>query len=220
MAKYNRTGGQETSVLFQDELKQVNTFEARGLAWWAGGNGGSDATARLLLLTDQKRIMVITESEAGSLDYADDDPYEAVVSNALGVARVGNEFVMSDGSDHLHFLSTDTLALNRTLRVANGSEPTAQLTDLEYFGGLLWAMEGGAGADTPDERLFVINPSDGALVHHVDLTPLAVHECAESCLCTNRPRASALAFDKTNSELWIAGSYWPRMVSIDILDKG
>ena len=154
-----------------------------------------------------------------------------VIRDGRGIVYASNasdaDLLVSDASAKLHLLDGNDLGdKNVTITLNENGKAlghNVQVTDMELINGYLWVLSGGPETDDEiDEELLIVNATTGNVLHRASLSSLAVRKCTPigSCLCTTRPRASAIAYDAENDEVWITGSYWPRMVSIDLLDEG
>ncbi|MBM3807770.1 MAG: glutaminyl-peptide cyclotransferase [Acidimicrobiia bacterium] len=127
-------------------------------------------------------------------------------SEGWGIAydRTGG-LVMSDGSDTLTFLDPKTLAPARTLRVRDAGRAIAQLNELEWIEGEIWANV------WLTDRIARISPSTGEVNAWVDLSSLwpAAQRPAPGDQVLN-----GIAYDRATRRIYITGKKWPRLYQI------
>ena len=114
--------------------------------------------------------------------------------------------VMSDGSDTLTFLDPKTQSVTRTIRVRDAGRPVAQLNELEWVEGEIWA-----NVWTTD-RVARISAVTGDVNAWVDLSTLWPRE-------QRQPPADVLngiAYDKATRRIFVTGKKWPRVYQIAV----
>ena len=115
--------------------------------------------------------------------------------------------VMSDGSDTLTFLDTKTLAPTRSIRVRDAGRPIAQLNELEWIDGEIWANV------WMTDRVARISPATGEVNSWIDFAPLWP--------VAQRPRPgeqvlNGIAYDKATRRIFVTGKKWPRLYQISV----
>ena len=131
-------------------------------------------------------------------------PYK---SEGWGIAYDGKaQLVMSDGSDTLTFLDPKTFAAIRTLRVQDAGKAVANLNELEWVDGEIWA-----NVWTTD-RIARISPNTGVVNAWIDLSALFP-------MAQRIPPADVLngiAYDRATRRIFITGKKWPRLYQITV----
>ena len=123
-----------------------------------------------------------------------------------GLAANADSLVMSDGTAELRFLDPATLTEVRRLQVRDGTEPVADLNELEFVEGDLYANV------WPSDRIAIINPANGQVRGWLDLTGLLP-------LVFRTPRTDVLngiAYDDAGKRLFVTGKHWPRLFQIEV----
>ena len=123
-----------------------------------------------------------------------------------GLAANADSLVMSDGTAELRFLDPATLTEVRRLQVRDGTEPVADLNELEFVEGDLYANV------WPSDRIAIINPANGQVRGWLDLTGLLP-------LVFRTPRTDVLngiAYDAAGKRLFVTGKHWPRLFQIEV----
>jgi glutaminyl-peptide cyclotransferase len=125
-----------------------------------------------------------------------------------GIAYDGtSSLVMSDGSDTLTFLDPKTLAAGKTLRVRDAGRPVANLNELEWIEGEIWANV------WMTDRIARISPRTGEVNAWVDLSSL--WPVAQRPMPTDQV-LNGIAYDAANRRIYITGKKWPRLYQITV----
>lgn len=131
----------------------------------------------------------------------------AYTTEGWGIAYDGaSQLVMSDGSDTLTFLDSKTFAPGRKLRVLDAGRPIANLNELEWIEGELWANV------WMTDRIARISPKTGEVNGWIDLSTLFPQN-------QRVPPADVLngiAYDKATRRIFITGKKWPRLYQITV----
>jgi glutaminyl-peptide cyclotransferase len=131
-------------------------------------------------------------------------PYK---SEGWGIAYDGtSQLVMSDGSDTLTFLDPKTFAPAKTLRVQDAGKPVANLNELEWIEGEIWANV------WLTDRIARISPNTGEVNAWIDLSTLFPR-------AQRMPPADELngiAYDKAMRRIFITGKKWPKLYQISV----
>jgi glutamine cyclotransferase len=122
-----------------------------------------------------------------------------------GLTRSDAEIVMSDGTAELRFLDPATLAERRRVTVTLRGRPLADLNELEWIKGEVWANVWRTG------YIVRIDPASGAVTGVVDLRPLAVENGAAEDNVLN-----GIAYDPAGDRVFVTGKNWPRLYEIDL----
>lgn len=116
----------------------------------------------------------------------------------------GRSIIMSDGTADLRFLDPDTLQEKRRVTVTWNGRPIERLNELEYVKGEVLANI------WYENRIARINPSTGAVIDWIDLSPLAAKvQNADPDAVLN-----GIAYDSTKDRLFVTGKYWPNLYEI------
>ncbi len=129
-----------------------------------------------------------------------------------GLATLGDQLVMSNGTATLTYRAPETFAPLRTLKVTLDGQELHQLnalttTDAQSpFGKLIWANV------WKDNRLFAIDPQSGVVVGLVDLSLLADKNRSSSA----EDVLNGVAWDPENQGFWVTGKRWKRRYFIQL----
>ena len=124
-----------------------------------------------------------------------------------GLTQNGRDIIMSDGTSELRFLDPDTLQERRRLNVTLNGQPLADLNELEWIRGEIFANVW----TTPE--IVRIDPATGRVTGIVDLSPLAAENGG------NDPEnvLNGVAYDAVGDRLFVTGKNWPRLYEIDLV---
>jgi len=123
-----------------------------------------------------------------------------------GLARIGEELVMSDGSDLLRFLDPQSFAVGRTLAVTEAGRPLRLLNDLALVRGELLANI------FMTDTIARIDPATGEANGRLDLSEAV----ARSGRRDIRDVLNGIAHDALEDRLFVTGKNWPRLFEISL----
>lgn len=123
-----------------------------------------------------------------------------------GLTHNNKQLIRSDGSDTLFFHNPENFALEKTIVVRLKQQAMANLNELEYSEGFIWANI------WQDNRILKIDPASGQVVGVLDLSAIA------QSLQLDDPDSvlNGIAYDAGKQALWITGKQWPKMFLLKI----
>jgi len=123
---------------------------------------------------------------------------------AWGLTHDDESLILSDGTAVLRWLNPQTLAVERTLEVVDGSTPVVRLNELERVDGELWANV------WMTDRIARIDPTSGHVTGWIDLAFLRAR------LGLTEPQAvlNGIAYDAASRRLFVTGKLWPELYEI------
>lgn len=126
-----------------------------------------------------------------------------------GLAFDGTRLAMSDGTAYLRFLDPATLAETGRLQVRDGGVPVANLNELEFVKGEIFANV------WQTDRIARISPKTGQVTGWIDLRGLLdQREVARGVDVLN-----GIAYDAQKDRLFVTGKLWPRLFEIRIVPR-
>ncbi|MDB4913544.1 MAG: glutamine cyclotransferase [Gemmatimonadetes bacterium] len=200
------TGGEGRSELREVERRSGRVLSRSSLPNDVFGEGIAVAADRIFQLTWKGERGY--EYDARSLARRDSFTY---VGEGWGVASVGSQLYMSDGSSTLRIFDPHQFREVGRLEVREGEKAVWMLNELELVGDELWANI------YQTDLIARISPSTGRIVGWVDL----------SRLLTARERAdverrggvaNGIAFDASRRVVLVTGKLWPRVFELDLRD--
>ena len=124
-----------------------------------------------------------------------------------GIAYDGASLlVMSDGSDTLTFLDPKRFEPGKKLRVVDAGRPVANLNELEWIEGEIWANV------WMTDRIARISPKTGEINAWIDLSTLY----PRSQRMPPADELNGIAYDKATRRVFVTGKKWPRLYQIAI----
>jgi glutaminyl-peptide cyclotransferase len=123
-----------------------------------------------------------------------------------GVTHDGSRLVMSDGSRTLRFLDPQTLSQSGTLTVYDGEVPVANLNELEFVKGEIYANV------WQTQRIARISPKTGQVTAWIDLSGLLDARDAAGVDVLN-----GIAYDAEKDRLFVTGKLWPKVFEIQLV---
>jgi glutaminyl-peptide cyclotransferase len=121
-----------------------------------------------------------------------------------GLTTDGQSLILSDGTDQIRFLDPSNFQVKRTINVREDGEPVAELNELEYVKGEIFANV------WQTDHILRINPSTGEVVGDINLTgilPIADHDATTDVL-------NGIAYDAPTDRLLVTGKNWPKLFEI------
>ena len=167
-------------------------YFAEGLAMFGG---------QLFQLTWQTQIGFVYDP--GSLQMVKSFNY---IGEGWGLTNDGQSLIMSNGTNLISYLDPRTFEVRRVLAVNDESRPIANINELEYVKGQIFANI------WQTERIARIDPQSGRLTGWIYLTGLLP---AEDKI---RPVdvLNGIAFDEANDRLFVTGKLWPKLFEIKL----
>ena len=184
----------ETGVVLRRRDVSPELF-AEGLALLSG---------RLYQLTwkSQRGLLydAATLAPAGEFHYA---------GEGWGLTHDGRSLIQSNGSSTLRFLDPLTFAVQRTVTVRDAGREVADLNELEYVRGEVWANV------WLTDRIVRIDPASGRVTGWVDLTglPLPEHRTGEEDVL------NGIAYDPGSDRLFVTGKLFSRVYEIHVTPR-
>lgn len=126
-----------------------------------------------------------------------------------GLTNDGEQLIMSDGSSMLKFIDPENFSVKKTLQVKDGGRPVAQINELEFVNGEIFANLYTTG------KIVRISAEDGRVTGWLDLSGLRNQLPAPN----KADVLNGIAFDAVTGHFLITGKYWPQMFEIDITGR-
>jgi len=199
---YEGTGRNGQSELRQVEIATGRVLRSHKLAQDYFGEGIALCRGRLFQLTWQSQRGFIYDpasfKPAGEFAY---------FGEGWGLTTTpDNVMVMSNGSPDLTWRDPKTFAEKSRVVVKDGLTPVAQLNELEWVEGKIYANI----FMTP--YVAVVAPKDGRVEAFLDLRGLLSRAEAEKADVLN-----GIAYDEKTRKLYVTGKLWPRLFEIQVV---
>ena len=198
---YEGTGREGRSTLRRVDLETGEVLQSRALDPEYWGEGIVVFDDLIYQLTWQSGICIVYDRET----------FEPVATfryqtEGWGLTTDGERLIMSDGSSTLYMRDPETFAVIGTVDVRDEGEPVANLNELEYIDGEVWANV------WQTDRIVRIDPLTGDVTGWVDLTGLLSPEEAETVDVLN-----GIAYDALDGRIFVTGKYWPTLFEIELV---
>jgi len=124
------------------------------------------------------------------------------------LTRNATHLLMSDGTPDIRVLDPSTLAQVGTIHVTAEGKPVANLNELEWIKGQIWANV------WMTNRIARIDPATGHVVGWVDLTGL--QPPLQDKDDTIDDVLNGIAYDAKHDRIYVTGKRWPRLFEIKL----
>lgn len=165
------------------------------------GEGIAILDGRIYQLTWRNRKGFIYRQD--NLKYLGEFAYEG---EGWGLATDGASLIMSDGTHRLRFLNPHTFKVERTIEVYENGRPLANLNELEYIKGEIYANL------WQRDEIARIEPKTGKLLGLIDLSGLSPATEADAVL-------NGIAYDRARDRIFVTGKLWPKLFEIRLKEK-
>jgi glutaminyl-peptide cyclotransferase len=127
------------------------------------------------------------------------------------LTRDSKQLYMSDGSPVLRILDPTTLAATGSIMVTDNGEPVANLNELEWVKGEIYANV------WMTNRIARIDPASGHVTGWIDLTGLLdVSRLPDP----GNDVLNGIAYDEQHDRLFVTGKRWPKLFEITLVKPG
>ena len=133
----------------------------------------------------------------------------AYTGEGWGMTRTAKEIITSDGTATLRFRDPETFKEKRHILVKDDGKPVAQLNELEFIKGEIWANV------WHSERIARISPKDGHVIAWIDLTGLL----PESEKVDSESVLNGIAYDAAKDRIFVTGKQWPAVFEIKVVPR-
>ncbi|SNB45817.1 glutaminyl-peptide cyclotransferase [Geobacter sp. DSM 9736] len=197
---WESTGGYGTSSIRRVNIESGQVIQQEAL-FGAFGEGIARLGNRLYQATLEGQTGYIYDlpvlQRSGTFTYE---------GEGWGLTSDGNLLILSDGTSSLRFINTEINRVEHTVQVTEGGVPVAQLNELEWVRGEIWANV------WHSDRIVRIDPQTGIVRGSIDLSALAPavrHQNPEAVL-------NGIAWDSTSDRIFVTGKLWPVLYEIRV----
>lgn len=130
-----------------------------------------------------------------------------------GLSHNGKQLIVSTGDSNLYFVNPETFAIERTLGVYDNNGYLADLNELEYVNGSIYANVYGK------EWIAKINPETGLVEGRIDLTNVLQktnQSFDEEMYIANGFVLNGIAYNAATNSFYITGKKWPALYEIKL----
>lgn len=123
-----------------------------------------------------------------------------------GLTTDQQSLILSDGSNTIRFLDPTTFAVSRTIRVTDQGVAIANLNELEYIHGEIYANV------WRTDRVVRIDPENGNVLGWIDFGGLLSPQEREPPVNV----LNGIAYDEQTDRLFVTGKLWPKLFEVRI----
>jgi glutamine cyclotransferase len=200
---YEGTGLEEESSIRKVKLETGEVLQKRAVPA-VFGEGIILWKDRLLELTWKHQLGFIydltTFEPKGRFDYP---------GEGWGLTSDGKRIIMSDGSAQLRFWDPETLKETGRITVMDDGRPIAELNELEYIKGEIWANV------WQTDRIARIDPASGKVTGWIDLTGILPRQDRTDLTDV----LNGIAYDAAGDRIFVTGKRWPKLFEIRLVKK-
>jgi glutaminyl-peptide cyclotransferase len=197
---YEGTGRHGQSSIRKVRLETGEVLQQRDLPAEHFGEGIVIWQSDLIQLTWQSQVAFVYDRSTFALNRTFGYPGEG-----WGLTHDGSSLFMSDGTSELRVLDPATFAMRRRLRVTADGVPVANLNELEFVNGEIFANIWGS------DRVARISPLTGEVTGWIDLTGLLTSAESRQVDVLN-----GIAYDAQSDRLFVTGKLWPKLFEIKL----
>lgn len=126
-----------------------------------------------------------------------------------GITTIGDELVMSDGTNKLYYIDPNSFAVKSQIEVYDEKGPVDQLNELEYINGMIYANV------WMTDTIVAIEPSTGVVKQNINMSGLLTKAELKK-LVDSDDVLNGIAYDKATKRFFVTGKHWPKLFQIEI----
>jgi glutaminyl-peptide cyclotransferase len=125
-----------------------------------------------------------------------------------GLATMGENLVMSDGSNILYIIDPESFSVISTLEVYDTRKKVMDLNELEFINGEIWANI------WQTDLIARIDPGSGKVTGYIDLSRILNDPGTD----TQVNVLNGIAWDSKNNRIFVTGKNWPKLFEIKLTE--
>jgi glutamine cyclotransferase len=125
-----------------------------------------------------------------------------------GLTTIGDQIVMSDGTNALYFFEPEMFTVVSRLEVYDNEKKVDQLNELEYINGEIWANI------WMTDLIARIDPVSGKVLGYIDLKGILNDPDTD----TSVKVLNGIAFDREDNRIFVTGKNWPKLFEIKVTE--
>jgi glutaminyl-peptide cyclotransferase len=166
------------------------------------GEGSVEFKGKLFMLTWKEQTCFVydpaTLTRTGTFSYK---------GEGWALTHDDTHLIMSNGSEKINFVNSDTFKTERTITVTQDGLPMTQLNELEYIEGEIWANV------WQTDVILRIDPTTGNVKGVIDLAGLL----PDSDKSGNTDVLNGIAYNKNTKKIYVTGKNWPKIFEIEVI---
>jgi glutamine cyclotransferase len=125
-----------------------------------------------------------------------------------GLTTMGNELVMSDGSNILYLIDPESFTVISSLEVYDNRKKVTELNELEYINGEIWANI------WQTDLIARIDPKSGKVTGYIDLRGILNDPGTDTQINV----LNGIAWDNAGNRIFVTGKNWPKLFEIKLTE--
>jgi glutamine cyclotransferase len=207
---YESTGalGGGTRLMRIDPQGHVTQLSDSGQKYF--GEGLTFLGGRLYQLSWQDHLVFVYDPDA-KLIRTMSNPHEG-----WGMTNNGHELIFGDGSDQIYFARPEDFAIQSAITVRRGAEPVANINELEYVGGKIYANI------WMTRSIVRIDAKTGCVEAQADMSPLwdrMTESERRQIASDNDSVLNGIAYDPATRLFTVTGKEWPMLFTGQFQDR-
>lgn len=126
-----------------------------------------------------------------------------------GLTSDGEKLYMSDGSERIFRINSETFEREATIIVTNNGEVVEYLNELEWIDGKIWA-----NVYTTD-YVVIINPTTGVVEGIINFKGLL----QKGDMRVDTDVFNGIAYDSVSKRIFVTGKRWPKLFEVEIIKE-
>lgn len=126
-----------------------------------------------------------------------------------GLTHIENELVMSDGTNKLYFINSETFERTREIEVFDNVGPVHMINELEFINGEIWANL------YLSNEIIRIDPETGKVKSKIDFNGIF----NSNSVSYKTDVMNGIAFEKESGKIYLTGKLWPNIYEVEILNE-
>ncbi len=196
---YEGTGQKGQSMVAQVNLNSGETIKKMGLDGTYFGEGITILGDKLYQLTWKEQKCFVYDKS--TLQIEKDMPYNG---EGWGLCNDGTSLIMSNGSERITFRNPKTFEIERTIEVYTHQGAVANLNELEYIDGLIYANV------WMTNKIAIIDPLNGKVLAEIDGSSLVIEGKG------NGDVLNGIAMNPKNNKIYMTGKNWMKLFEVKI----
>lgn len=202
---YEGTGNLGKSKLMQIDLQTGKAVSSQALPQEIFGEGITVMNDTLYQLTWQNKVVLVYDMKTMKKVKE-----FALNTDGWGITSDDKSLIVSDGSSNLYFYDPSTFRLLRTQGVTLDGTPMANLNELEYINGFVYANQ------WQYPYILKIDPASGQVVARLDFTDLInrIQTKIPDRNTGSEATLNGIAYNDSTNKIYITGKYWPELYEV------
>ena len=196
---YEGTGQWGESSLRKIKLPDYEIIQSYNLPDNVFGEGIVLYKNEIIQLTWQSRTAFVFDKEKFTLKNK-----FTYTTEGWGITNLGEQLIMSDGSNTLYELDPNTFTVTDKIEVYDNVRGITNLNELENINGLIYANV------YQTDTIVVIDPANGKVLKKIDCSGLLTDEDKFPSIDV----LNGIAYDHKSGKIYITGKNWPKLFEV------